>query len=202
LTAQDSRALLDAVRDAARGASWVVSCGSLPRGLPPSFHADVVAVAHAEGARARSRRQRPGACGGAVRRAGPGQAQSRGARRGRGLLDRDIRPGAGRRADADRQGSAPGVLASLRQRWRPRPRREHDVARDRSLRSDSEHCRRGRRPARRFSWPRREPRQMRCARQSSGQRSLSRHPGTESRCPADRSHPPGCSARRSTPGGG
>jgi 1-phosphofructokinase len=52
LTADDTRALLDAVREAARGASWVVSCGSLPRGLPAEFHAQVVAAAHAEGARA------------------------------------------------------------------------------------------------------------------------------------------------------
>lgn len=52
LTAQDSAALLSAVRDAARGARWVVSCGSLPRGLPVDFHAQVVAAAHAEGARA------------------------------------------------------------------------------------------------------------------------------------------------------
>ena len=52
LTGSDSRALLDAVREAARGASWVVSCGSLPRGLSADFHAEVVAVAHAEGARA------------------------------------------------------------------------------------------------------------------------------------------------------
>jgi 1-phosphofructokinase len=52
LTANDSHALLGAVRDAARGASWVVSCGSLPRGLAPDFHAQVVDAAHAEGAKA------------------------------------------------------------------------------------------------------------------------------------------------------
>lgn len=52
LTASDSRSLLDAVRDSARGASWVVSCGSLPRGLPVDFHSRVVAAAHVAGARA------------------------------------------------------------------------------------------------------------------------------------------------------
>jgi 1-phosphofructokinase len=52
LTSGDSQALLEAVREAARGASWVVSCGSLPRGLSVNFHAEVVTAAHAEGARA------------------------------------------------------------------------------------------------------------------------------------------------------
>jgi 1-phosphofructokinase len=52
LSAEDGKALLAAVREASRGASWVVSCGSLPRGLPIDFHAQVVAAAHAEGARA------------------------------------------------------------------------------------------------------------------------------------------------------
>lgn len=52
LSAEDGQALLAAVREASRGAGWVVSCGSLPRGLPIDFHAQVVAAAHAEGARA------------------------------------------------------------------------------------------------------------------------------------------------------
>jgi 1-phosphofructokinase len=52
LSEGDTRALLAAVREAARGASWVVSCGSLPSGLSVDFHAQVVSVAHAEGARA------------------------------------------------------------------------------------------------------------------------------------------------------
>ena len=52
LTAHDGDALLGAVRHAARGARWVVSCGSLPRGLPIDFHAQVIQAAHAEGARA------------------------------------------------------------------------------------------------------------------------------------------------------
>jgi 1-phosphofructokinase len=52
LTPEDHRALLAAVCEASIGASWVVSCGSLPRGLPVDFHAQVVAAAHAEGARA------------------------------------------------------------------------------------------------------------------------------------------------------
>jgi 1-phosphofructokinase len=52
LSPEDGQALLAAVREAACGASWLVSCGSLPRGLPLDFHAQVVAAAHAEGARA------------------------------------------------------------------------------------------------------------------------------------------------------
>jgi 1-phosphofructokinase len=52
LSAEDGQALLGAVREASRGAGWVVTCGSLPRGLPIDFHAQVVAAAHAEGARA------------------------------------------------------------------------------------------------------------------------------------------------------
>jgi 1-phosphofructokinase len=52
LTAEEHRSLLDAVGEAARGARWVVSCGSLPRGLPVDFHAQVVVAAHAAGARA------------------------------------------------------------------------------------------------------------------------------------------------------
>jgi 1-phosphofructokinase len=51
-TDEDSAALLRAVRAAACGARWVVSCGSLPRGLAVDFHAAVVQAAHAEGARA------------------------------------------------------------------------------------------------------------------------------------------------------
>jgi 1-phosphofructokinase len=52
LTEADGRRLLAAVREAARGASWVVSCGSVPRGLTSDFHAQVISVAHSEGARA------------------------------------------------------------------------------------------------------------------------------------------------------
>jgi 1-phosphofructokinase len=52
LTDEEHRALLAAVREASRGAAWVLLCGSLPRGLPVDFHAEVVAAAHAEGARA------------------------------------------------------------------------------------------------------------------------------------------------------
>jgi len=51
LSDTDGRTLLAAVREAARGATWVVSCGSVPRGLSPDFHAQVVFAARAEGAR-------------------------------------------------------------------------------------------------------------------------------------------------------
>jgi 1-phosphofructokinase len=52
LTDSDARALIAAVREAARDADWVVSCGSLPRGLSIDFHAEIVATAHAQGAKA------------------------------------------------------------------------------------------------------------------------------------------------------
>ncbi|MEU1000921.1 1-phosphofructokinase [Streptomyces tibetensis] len=43
--------LLETVRQQSRDASWIACCGSLPRGLAPSWYADLVARAHAAGAR-------------------------------------------------------------------------------------------------------------------------------------------------------
>ncbi|MFQ6141714.1 1-phosphofructokinase [Streptomyces seoulensis] len=43
--------LLRTVRERARAADWIACCGSLPRGLAPSWYADLVARAHAAGAR-------------------------------------------------------------------------------------------------------------------------------------------------------
>ncbi|QKW28003.1 1-phosphofructokinase [Streptomyces seoulensis] len=43
--------LLRTVRERARDADWIACCGSLPRGLAPSWYADLVARAHAAGAR-------------------------------------------------------------------------------------------------------------------------------------------------------
>ncbi|MER5831518.1 1-phosphofructokinase [Streptomyces sp. NPDC002130] len=43
--------LLETVRRQSRDASWIACCGSLPRGLAPSWYADLVARAHAAGAR-------------------------------------------------------------------------------------------------------------------------------------------------------
>ncbi|WP_432033166.1 1-phosphofructokinase [Streptomyces antibioticus] len=51
LTAAEQELLLDTVREQSRGADWIACCGSLPRGLAPSWYAEVVARAHAGGAR-------------------------------------------------------------------------------------------------------------------------------------------------------
>ncbi|MDI3386570.1 1-phosphofructokinase [Streptomyces sp. B-S-A8] len=51
LSADESEALLAAVRDRSAGATWIACCGSLPRGLRPSWYAELVARAHAAGAR-------------------------------------------------------------------------------------------------------------------------------------------------------
>ncbi|NGO81032.1 1-phosphofructokinase [Streptomyces sp. YC504] len=51
LTSTEAESLLATVRSASLGASWIACCGSLPRGLAPSWYADLVARAHAAGAR-------------------------------------------------------------------------------------------------------------------------------------------------------
>ncbi|MDI3403446.1 1-phosphofructokinase [Streptomyces cavernicola] len=51
LSAAESEALLATVRDRSAGAAWIACCGSLPRGLQPSWYAELVARAHAAGAR-------------------------------------------------------------------------------------------------------------------------------------------------------
>ncbi|MEU5538776.1 1-phosphofructokinase [Streptomyces sp. NPDC020362] len=51
LSAAEQELLLDAVRLQSRDADWIACCGSLPRGLAPSWYADVVTRAHAAGAR-------------------------------------------------------------------------------------------------------------------------------------------------------
>ncbi|MEV1022216.1 1-phosphofructokinase [Streptomyces sp. NPDC050264] len=54
LTAQEAEALLSVVGEQARldgGADWIACCGSLPRGLAPSWYAELVARAHDAGAR-------------------------------------------------------------------------------------------------------------------------------------------------------
>ncbi|CAL9448173.1 Tagatose-6-phosphate kinase [Streptomyces sp. enrichment culture] len=43
--------LLETVRRHADGADWIACCGSLPRGLAPSWYADLVARAHTAGVR-------------------------------------------------------------------------------------------------------------------------------------------------------
>ncbi|WP_351233628.1 1-phosphofructokinase [Streptomyces sp. NPDC002133] len=51
LTADESTALLAAASAHSPSASWIACCGSLPRGLEPSWYAELVARAHESGAR-------------------------------------------------------------------------------------------------------------------------------------------------------
>ncbi|MFF8645888.1 1-phosphofructokinase [Streptomyces sp. NPDC015345] len=51
LSEGEREALLTAVGERSAGAEWVACCGSLPRGLAPSWYAELVARAHAAGAR-------------------------------------------------------------------------------------------------------------------------------------------------------
>ncbi|CAM5343103.1 1-phosphofructokinase [Streptomyces fumanus] len=51
LTAAERELLLETVRTRSRDADWIACCGSLPRGLAPSWYADLVARAHTAGVR-------------------------------------------------------------------------------------------------------------------------------------------------------
>ncbi|WP_406727121.1 1-phosphofructokinase [Streptomyces sp. GD-15H] len=51
LTADEQESLLETVRLQSRGADWIACCGSLPRGLEPSWYAELVARTHASGVR-------------------------------------------------------------------------------------------------------------------------------------------------------
>ncbi|MEU6593560.1 1-phosphofructokinase [Streptomyces sp. NPDC046881] len=51
LSAAEQELLLDTVRSHSGDTDWIACCGSLPRGLAPSWYADVVTRAHAGGAR-------------------------------------------------------------------------------------------------------------------------------------------------------
>ncbi|MGA5160250.1 1-phosphofructokinase [Streptomyces pseudogriseolus] len=51
LTPAEQEHLLDTVRRHAADADWIVCCGSLPRGLAPSWYAELVARVHAAGLR-------------------------------------------------------------------------------------------------------------------------------------------------------
>ncbi|MFE7213331.1 1-phosphofructokinase [Streptomyces sp. NPDC057611] len=51
LSAEEQELLLETVRRQSHGADWIACCGSLPRGLAPSWYADLVARAHAAGVR-------------------------------------------------------------------------------------------------------------------------------------------------------
>ncbi|MEV6379717.1 1-phosphofructokinase [Streptomyces sp. NPDC051773] len=51
LTAAERELLLETVRVQSADASWIACCGSLPRGLAPTWYAELVARTHAAGAR-------------------------------------------------------------------------------------------------------------------------------------------------------
>ncbi|MEU0739111.1 1-phosphofructokinase [Streptomyces sp. NPDC006134] len=51
LSEAERELLLETVRRHARDADWIACCGSLPRGLAPSWYADLVARAHTAGVR-------------------------------------------------------------------------------------------------------------------------------------------------------
>ncbi|MEU5579721.1 1-phosphofructokinase [Streptomyces huasconensis] len=51
LSEAEREALLATVGEKSVGADWIACCGSLPRGLAPSWYAELVARAHAAGAR-------------------------------------------------------------------------------------------------------------------------------------------------------
>ncbi|MBM7439426.1 1-phosphofructokinase [Streptomyces sp. HB132] len=51
ITAAEAERLLDTVRARSAGADWIACCGSLPRGLPPQWYAELVAGSHRAGVR-------------------------------------------------------------------------------------------------------------------------------------------------------
>ncbi|MET7681391.1 1-phosphofructokinase [Streptomyces sp. NPDC005423] len=51
LTPQEQELLLETVRLRSAGADWIACCGSLPRGLAPTWYAELVARAHTAGVR-------------------------------------------------------------------------------------------------------------------------------------------------------
>ncbi|MFF0077022.1 1-phosphofructokinase [Streptomyces sp. NPDC005494] len=51
ITPAEAEALLDTVRTRSAGADWIACCGSLPRGLPPRWYAELVARSHRAGVR-------------------------------------------------------------------------------------------------------------------------------------------------------
>lgn len=51
LSAAEAEDVLEAVRARSAAADWIACCGSLPRGLPPQWYAELVARSHRAGAR-------------------------------------------------------------------------------------------------------------------------------------------------------
>ncbi|MEV5158255.1 1-phosphofructokinase [Streptomyces sp. NPDC053728] len=47
----EAERLLETVRARSAGADWIACCGSLPRGLPPQWYAELVALSHGAGVR-------------------------------------------------------------------------------------------------------------------------------------------------------
>lgn len=91
ITPAEAERLLDTVRARSAGADWIACCGSLPRGLPPQWYAELVARSHRAGCADRPRHLGRGARRRAGRAAGRDQAEHAGARRGRGPPARDGR---------------------------------------------------------------------------------------------------------------
>ena len=50
ITEAEAEALLDAVQSRSAATDWIACCGSLPRGLPPQWYAELVARSHRAGA--------------------------------------------------------------------------------------------------------------------------------------------------------
>lgn len=51
ITASEAETLLETVRTRSSDTAWIACCGSLPRGLPPEWYAELVARSHRAGAR-------------------------------------------------------------------------------------------------------------------------------------------------------
>ncbi|MER5551911.1 1-phosphofructokinase [Streptomyces sp. NPDC002793] len=51
ISTAEAERLLDTVRARSAGADWIACCGSLPRGLPPEWYAELVARSHRAGVR-------------------------------------------------------------------------------------------------------------------------------------------------------
>ncbi|MGW8884483.1 1-phosphofructokinase [Streptomyces sp. NPDC055749] len=51
ITESEAETLLETVRTRSSGTDWIACCGSLPRGLPPEWYAELVARSHRAGAR-------------------------------------------------------------------------------------------------------------------------------------------------------
>lgn len=117
LTRAEAESLLSAVRERSSGADWIACCGSLPRGLAPSWYADLVARAHAMRRPDRPRHLGPGPARRPRRTPRGRQAERGGARRSGGPPPGDGR----RRGQGGRRAAAAGRAGRARQPRRGRP---------------------------------------------------------------------------------